>query len=179
MPSSPVGVANASVDRPGKRATLSPKKGATSIPGGRVLTFPRAIIPNASNNATPGVGDSCGEDHQPPQHVLGAAALAILPAHIPKPVRRPSPLAGDNSREHELGTIGGILPAFDRENLERVEGASASASDICVALQTWCAKHGVKVPSQKRLGLYLAEIGFRRWKRNGKMHYQHVHLKGA
>jgi hypothetical protein len=179
MPSSPIGAPNASVNRPGKRATLSPKKGATLIPVGQVLTFPRAIIPNASNNATPGVGDSRGEDHQPPQPVLGAAALAILPAPIPKPVHRPSPLVGDNSREHDVETIGGILPAFDRDHLERVEGASASASDICAALQTWCAKNGVKVPSQKRLGLYLAGLGFKRWKRNGKMHYQHVHLKGA
>ena len=78
-----------------------------------------------------------------------------------------------------METIGAILPAFDRDHLERVEGASAAASDICAALQTWCAKHGVKVPSQKRLGLYLAGLGFKRWKRNGKMHYQHVHLKGA
>jgi hypothetical protein len=179
MPSSPVRVPNVSVDPPRKLPTLPTKKDATSIPGGQVLTFPRAIFPNASNNATPGVGDSCGEDHQPPQPVLGAAALAILPAPIPKPVHRPSPLAGDNSREYELGTVGGILPAFDREHLERVEGASASASDICATLQTWCAKHGVEVPSQKRLGLYLAGLGFKRWKRNGKMHYQHVHLKGA
>jgi hypothetical protein len=86
-------------------------------------------------------------------------------------------LAGENSREHELETIGGILPAFDREHLTRVEGASASASDICAALQAWCTKHGVKVPSQKRLGLYLAGLGFRRWKRNGNVHYQHVRLK--
>jgi hypothetical protein len=42
-------------------------------------------------------------------------------------------LAGDNLREYKI--IGGILPAFDREHLERVEAASASASDICAALQ--------------------------------------------
>jgi hypothetical protein len=180
MPSSPVGVPNASVDPPWKRATLPPKKGATSIPGGQVLTFPRAIFPDASNNATPAVGDNRGEGDQPPQPVLGATALAILPATIPKVVPRPSPLAGDNSREDEPESIGGILPAFDRDHLERVEGASASASDICATLQAWCSKHGVEVvPSQKRLGLYLAGLGFRRWKRHGKMHYQHVHLKGA
>ena len=77
------------------------------------------------------------------------------------------------------GTIGGILPAFDREYLDRVEGASASARDICASLQAWCSKHDVEVPSQKRLGLYLAGVGFERWKRNGKMHYKHVRLKGA
>jgi hypothetical protein len=179
MPSSPVGVPNASVDPPRKRATPPPKKGATFIPGGRVLTFPRAIFPNASTNATPAAGDNCGEGDQPPQPLLGATALAILPATIPKAVHRPSPLAGDNSREDERESIGGILPAFDREHLERVEGAYASASDICAALQAWCAKRDVKAPSQKRLGLHLAGLGFNRWKRNGKMHYQHVRLKGV
>jgi hypothetical protein len=164
MPSSPVRVPNVSVDPPQKLPTRPTKNDATSIPGGQVLTFPRAIFPNTSNNAT--------------QPLLGAAALAILPATIPKAVHRPSPLAGDNSREDEPG-IGGILPAFDRDHLERIEGASASARDICAALHAWCAKRDVKVPSQKRLGLYLAGLGFNRWKRNGKMHYQHVRLKGA
>jgi hypothetical protein len=146
---------------------------------GQVLTFPRAIFPNAASNTTSGVGDNCGEDHQPPQPVLGAAALAILPATIPKAVHRPSPLAGDNSREDEPESIGGILPAFDREHLARVEGAWASASDICAALHAWCAKCDVTVPSQKRLGLYLAGLGFKKWKRNGRTHYQHVCLKRA
>jgi hypothetical protein len=177
-PSSAVGVPTKSVDPPRKRAALPPKKGVTSIPGGQVLTFPRAIFPNTSNNATPAAGDNCGEGDQPPQPLLGATALAILPSTIPKAVHRPSPLAGDNSREDEPG-IGGILPAFDRDHLERIEGASASAGHICAALQAWCAKRNVKVPSQKRLGLYLAGLGFNRWKRNGKMHYQHVRLKGV
>jgi hypothetical protein len=89
-------------------------------------------------------------------------------------------LAGDNSREHhQLENIGGILPAFEHEHLARVEGASASASDICAALQAWCSKHDLKVPSQKRLGLYLTGLGFRKWKRNGNIHYQHVRLEGV
>jgi hypothetical protein len=87
IPSPPVGAPNASVDRLGKKATLSPKKGATSIPDGQILTFPRATFPNASINATP--ADNCGEGDHPPQPVLGATALAILPAAIPKPVHRP------------------------------------------------------------------------------------------
>ena len=114
-----------------------------------------------------------------PQPVLGAAALAILPAPSPKAVHRPSPLAGDNSKKFELETNGGILPAFDHEHLERVEGASTSASDIYAALQAWCSEQGVEVPSQKRLGLYLAGRGLRKWKRTGKTHYEHVRLKGA
>jgi hypothetical protein len=135
--------------------------------------------PDASNNAKSRDRDNCGKGHQAPRRVIGATAIAILPAPVDEPIHRPSPIAGDNSSEHELGTIGGILPAFDREHLERIEGASASAGEICDALQAWCAKRDFKVPSQKRVGLYLAGVGFEKWKRNGKMRYQHVRLKGA
>jgi len=103
----------------------------------------------------------------------------MIPPRVEEPIYHPSTLAGDNSSEHALETVGNILPAFDREHLERIEGASASASEICAALQAWCSKRACKVPSQKRLGLYLAGLGFQKWKSNGKMHYQDVRLKGA
>jgi hypothetical protein len=61
MRSSPVRVPSVPIDPP-RTLTLPTKQGATSIPGGQVLTFPRAIFPNASNNATPRVGDDCRED---------------------------------------------------------------------------------------------------------------------
>jgi hypothetical protein len=124
--------------------------------------------PNASNDAKSGDRDDYGEGRQAPHHVIGATAIAIISPRIKEPIHPPT-LAGDNSSEHELGTAGEILPAFDREHLERMEGASASASEICVALQAWCAKRDFKVPSQK--------LGFEKWKSNGKMHYQHVRLK--
>ena len=138
--SSPVRVPNVPVD-PRRTLTLPTKQGTTSSLAVRVLTFPRAIFPNASNDSTPGVGDNCRKDYQPTKPVLGAAALAILPAPISKPVQRPFPLARDNLTERELETIGGILPAFAREHLERVEGASASASEIFAAPQVWCSEH--------------------------------------
>jgi hypothetical protein len=112
--------------------------------------------------------------------VIGATAIAMLPRSIAEePVNRPSTLVGDNLSDQELEAAGGILPAFNREHLERIEGASAAASDICAALQVWCAKRECNVPSQKRLGLYLAKLGFQKWKSNGKMYYQDVRLKGA
>jgi hypothetical protein len=83
-------------------------------------------------------------------------------------VRRGDPGVGPNAQLH---------PRIRRAR-QHDDGASASASDICAALQVWCT-HDVEVPSQKRLGLYLAGLGFRKWKRNGKAHYQHVRLKGA
>jgi hypothetical protein len=178
-PSSTAGFPPVSADRPRNLATRPSKKGAASVPSAQVLTFPRATLPNASNNAKSGDRDDCGEGRQAPHHVIGATAIAIIPPRIEEPIHPPSTLAGDNSSEHELETAGDIFPAFDREHLERIEGASASASEICAALQAWCAKRDFKVPSQKRLGLYLAGLGFEKWKSNGKMHYQHVHLKGV
>jgi hypothetical protein len=178
-PSSTAGFPPLSADRPRNLATRPPKKGATSVPGGQVLTFPRATLPNASNDAKSGDRDNYGEGRQAPHRVIGASAIAIIPPRIEEPIHRPSTLAGDNSSEHELETAGDVFPAFDREHLERIEGASASASEICAALQAWCAKRNFKVPSQKRLGLYLAGLGFEKWKSNGKMHYQHVRLKGG
>jgi hypothetical protein len=169
-----------SPDRPRTPPTRPPRKGAASIPSAQVLTFPRAPLPNASNDAKSGDRDNCGEGgHQAPHHVVGATAIAMIPPRIEDPVHRPSTSAGDNLSEHELETSGSILPAFNRERLESIEGASASASDICAALQVWCAKRECNVPSQKRLGLYLANLGFQKWKSNGKMYYQDVRLKGV
>jgi hypothetical protein len=164
-------------DRPRNLTTRPPKKDAASVPSAQVLTFPRATLPNASNDAKSGDRDDYGEGRQAPHHVIGATAIAIIPPRIEEPIHRLSTLAGDNSSENELETAGDIFPAFDREHLERIEGASASASEICAALQAWCAKRDFKVPSQKRLGLYLARLGFEKWKSNGKMRYQHVRLK--
>jgi hypothetical protein len=77
MPSSPVGVPNVSVDPPRKLPTLATKKDDTSIPGGQVLTFPRAIFPNnASNNATT-------EDAGAWQFGLACAVLAACSVAIP------------------------------------------------------------------------------------------------
>jgi hypothetical protein len=178
-PSSTAGFPPVSAVRPRNLATRPTKKGAASVPSAQVLTFPRATLPNASNDAKSGDRDDYGEGRQAPHHVIGATAIAIIPPRIEEPIHRPSTLARDNSSEHELETAGDIFPAFDREHLERIEGASASASEICAALQAWCAKRDFKVPSQKRLGLYLAGLGFEKWKSNGKMHYQHVRLKGG
>jgi hypothetical protein len=176
-PSSTAGFPPVSADRPRNLATRPPKKGAALVPSAQVLTFPRTTLPNASNDVKSGDRDDYGEGRQAPHHVIGATAIAIVPPRIEEPIHRPSTLAGDNSSEHKLETAGDIFPAFDREHLERIEGASASASEICAALQAWCAKRAFKVPSQKRLGLYLAGLGFHRWKSNGKMHYQDVRLK--
>jgi hypothetical protein len=168
-----------SADGPRNLPTRPPRKTAASVPSAQVLTFPCATLPNASSDAKSGDRDNHGEAGQAPNRVIGATAIAMIPPRIEEPVHRPSTLAGDNSNYHELDTVGDILPAFDREHLERIEGASASASDICAALQVWCAKRECNVPSQKRLGLYLARLGFQKWKSNGKMHYQDVRLKGA
>jgi hypothetical protein len=65
------------------------------------------------------------------------------------------------------------------ECIERVEGPSASATDITVAVQAWCAKRGAKVPSQKLIGIALAGLGFKKWKRNGIVHYHDIRLKPA
>jgi len=168
-----------SADRPQTLPTRPPRKGAASVPSAHVLTFPRATFPNASSDAKSGDRVNHGEGGQAPHRVIGATAIAMVPPRIEEPVNRPSTLAGDNSGEHELETVGDILPAFNREHLERIEGASASASEICAALQLWCARRDFKAPSQKRLGLYLARLGFEKWKSNGKMHYQDIRLKGA
>src|SRR5262249_8322893 len=160
-------------DRPRTMPTCPPRKGAASVPSAQVLTFPRATLSSASNDAKSGNRDNCGEGgRQAPHHVVGATAIAMVPPRIEDPVHCPSTSAGENLNEHELETAGDILPAFDREHLERIEGASVSASDICAALQAWCAKRDCKAPSQKRLGLYLARLGFHKWKSNGKMYYQ-------
>jgi hypothetical protein len=49
--SSTSGFPPVSADRPRNLATRPPKKGAASLPSARVLTFPRATLPNASNDA--------------------------------------------------------------------------------------------------------------------------------
>ena len=60
-----------------------------------------------------------------------------------------------------------------------MEGPSVSATDITVAVQARCAKHGAKVPSQKLIGIALARLGFKKWKRNGIIRYKHIQLKLA
>ena len=82
--SSPAGVLLGSPDPPQRLATRRRKKGAASIPGGQVLSFPRAILPNASNNATPKVASInrrplANAGRMPPM-VSSSCSLELSPA---------------------------------------------------------------------------------------------------
>jgi hypothetical protein len=77
------------------------------------------------------------------------------------------------------GPCGGTCEvfAFIRERLERAEGASVSAAELRSACQSWWLAHGHEPLSGHRLGAALRELGFEKWKSNGRIRYRDLRLR--
>ena len=103
--------------------------------------------------------------------------MALAPAHPATPSAPPPQTSSAPSPPPSGGASPDTSVAeFIASRLIPKTGSVATATDIWGDYVTWCEERGTEPVSRTRFGTTLTEVGFEKWKSNGRTVYRDVEL---